>query len=132
MKTLKKTYVLIFLMSLFIATSVFASFPVKTINNEKTVNEQVVINKENINSKINSQVSEVSNSSKTKVTASKPKGNDNEKLITILLWVFLGFLAAHRWYKKKPVGWNILFILTAGGCGVWAIIDLINIIKDEF
>lgn len=132
MKTLKKTYVLIFLMSLFIATSVFASFPVKTINNEKTVNEQVVINKENINSKIKSQVSEVSNSAKTKVTATKPKGGDNEKLITILLWVFLGAFAAHRWYKKKPVGWNILFILTAGGCGVWAIIDLINIIRDEF
>lgn len=52
--------------------------------------------------------------------------------ITLALWFFLGGLAAHRWYKKKPVGWNILFILTAGGCGVWAIIDLIHILQQDF
>jgi hypothetical protein len=49
-----------------------------------------------------------------------------------LLWFFLGGFAAHRWYAKKPIGWNILFILTAGGCGVWAIFDLVNIIKGDF
>ena len=57
---------------------------------------------------------------------------DQEKLITLLLWFFLGGLAAHRWYVGKPTGWNILFILTAGGCGVWAIVDLINILTDKF
>ncbi len=52
--------------------------------------------------------------------------------ITLALWFFLGSLAAHRWYRRKPVGWNILYILTLGGCGVWAIIDLINILRGDF
>lgn len=60
-----------------------------------------------------------------------PRGG-NDKTTLILLWVFLGGFAAHRWYAGKPVGANILFILTAGGCLVWAIIDLVKILKDEF
>ncbi|MDZ7847578.1 MAG: NINE protein [Owenweeksia sp.] len=49
-------------------------------------------------------------------------------------WLFgsPGLFAAHRWYAGKPTGWNILFILTGGGCGVWAIVDLINILKQDF
>lgn len=53
-------------------------------------------------------------------------------IITILLWFFLGGLAAHRWYAKKPAGWNILFILTLGGLGVWWLIDGIMILTDSF
>ncbi|MCF8253018.1 MAG: TM2 domain-containing protein [Bacteroidia bacterium] len=56
----------------------------------------------------------------------------DEKLILVLLCVFLGGVAAHRWYAKKPIGWNILFILTGGGCGIWWLIDLIHILTDEF
>lgn len=58
--------------------------------------------------------------------------SEKEMLILVLLWFFLGALAAHRWYAKKPVGWNILFILTAGGCGIWAIVDLVNILTGKF
>ena len=56
----------------------------------------------------------------------------DEMLILALLWFFLGGFAAHRWYAGKPIGWNILFILTAGGCGIWAIVDLINILTGKF
>ena len=58
------------------------------------------------------------------------KGND--KTTAILLWVFLGGFAAHRWYLGSPIGWNILFILTAGGAGIWWIIDGIDIITDKY
>ena len=116
---------------LFIASVATASFPVKKVNNVNVASEQVVITKSNLDSKVQAQFKSVSKTDK--VNANTPsKGGDNEKLITILLWVFLGGVAAHRWYKKKPVGWNILFILTGGGCGIWAIIDLINIIKGDF
>lgn len=131
MKTQKKMYSLILLMFLFIGSTVFASFPVKTVNNEKVANEEVVINKQNVEKKVTSQINAEFSPAKAKVAATKG-GGDNEKLITILLWFFLGLFAAHRWYKKKPVGWNILFILTAGGCGIWAIVDLVNIITDKF
>lgn len=59
-------------------------------------------------------------------------GFQEEDWILLALWFFLGGFAAHRWYAGKDVGWNILYILTAGGCGVWAIIDLIKILKRDF
>ena len=52
--------------------------------------------------------------------------------VGILLWFFLGAFAGHRWYYGKPVGWNILFILTGGGFLVWWVIDLINMINGDF
>ncbi|AWX45645.1 hypothetical protein HME9304_02672 [Flagellimonas maritima] len=55
-----------------------------------------------------------------------------DKTVAILLWVFLWPFAAHRWYAGKPIGYNILFILTLGGFFVWAVIDLVNIIKGDF
>ncbi|MCF8273313.1 MAG: TM2 domain-containing protein [Flavobacteriaceae bacterium] len=56
-----------------------------------------------------------------------------DKWVGVALWFFLGWpFAAHRWYYKKPVGWNILFILTIGGLGIWAIVDLINMLTDNF
>ncbi|MGK0251165.1 MAG: hypothetical protein ACI81G_000601, partial [Gammaproteobacteria bacterium] len=35
--------------------------------------------------------------------------------VALLLWLFLGGFAAHRWYLGSPVGWNILYIVTLGG-----------------
>ncbi|MGB3607394.1 MAG: TM2 domain-containing protein [Psychroserpens sp.] len=56
----------------------------------------------------------------------------NDKWVGVALWFFLGVFAAHRWYYKKPVGWNILYIVTLGGLGIWAIVDLINMLTDNF
>lgn len=52
--------------------------------------------------------------------------------VAILLWLFLGGFAAHRWYLGSPIGWNILFILTIGGLGIWWIIDGIDIITGNY
>jgi len=57
--------------------------------------------------------------------------NDN-LIISLLLWFFLGWLAGHRWYLGSPVGWNILFILTLGGLGVWWLVDGIQIITGTY
>lgn len=48
--------------------------------------------------------------------------------VAVAFWFFLGAFAAHRWYLGSPIGWNILFIITLGGLGIWAIVDLINIL----
>ncbi len=55
-----------------------------------------------------------------------------DKWVAAALWFVLGVFAAHRWYAKKPVGWNILYIVTLGGLGIWAIVDIINILTDNF
>ena len=49
-----------------------------------------------------------------------------------VLLLFLGWLAAHRWYHNKPAIWNLLFIVTLGGFGLWYLVDLINILTYNF
>jgi hypothetical protein len=52
-------------------------------------------------------------------------------LIALLLCIFLGALGAHRFYVGK-IGTGLLQLLTLGGCGIWALIDVINILIGGF
>lgn len=52
-------------------------------------------------------------------------------LTTLLLAIFLGGLGIHSFYTKKT-GIGIAQLLTAGGCGIWALVDVIMIITDSF
>ncbi len=45
-------------------------------------------------------------------------------LATILLCFFLGTLGIHRFYIGK-IGTGILMLITAGGLGLWQIIDFV-------
>ena len=47
-------------------------------------------------------------------------------LVAVLLSLFLGTLGIDRFYLGYPV-LGILKLITAGGCGVWWLIDLILI-----
>jgi TM2 domain-containing membrane protein YozV len=50
---------------------------------------------------------------------------------TILLCVFLGALGVHRFYVGK-IGTGIVQLLTFGGLGIWAMVDLIMVITGNF
>jgi len=52
-------------------------------------------------------------------------------LTTLLLCFFLGGLGVHSFYTKKT-GIGIAQLLTLGGCGIWALVDLIMIITDSY
>ena len=49
----------------------------------------------------------------------------------LLLCLLLGGFGAHRFYVGKPLT-AILMILTLGGLGIWALIDLIVIATGGF
>ncbi len=52
-------------------------------------------------------------------------------LTTLLLAIFLGSLGIHRFYTgHTTIG--ILQLITLGGCGIWALIDIIQIATGNF
>lgn len=53
------------------------------------------------------------------------------RLVTLLLCLFLGWLGVHRFYVGK-IGTGILMLLTLGGAGIWALIDLIVVTVGSF
>ena len=57
--------------------------------------------------------------------------SEKSGLACLLLLLFLGWLGAHRFYVGK-IGTAILYIITLGGVGIWALIDLISIILGNF
>ena len=52
-------------------------------------------------------------------------------LTTLLLCFFLGGFGIHSFYTKKT-GIGVAQLLTLGGCGIWALVDLIMIITEGY
>ena len=58
-------------------------------------------------------------------------GEGKDWLTTLLLCIFLGGFGIHRFYTGHT-GIAIVQLLTLGGCGIWALVDLIMIIVGSF
>jgi len=60
-----------------------------------------------------------------------PAGDGKDWLTTLLLAIFLGWLGVHRFYTDH-VGIGVAQLLTAGGCGIWNLVDIIMIAAGSF
>ncbi|MCR4790558.1 MAG: TM2 domain-containing protein [Treponemataceae bacterium] len=64
------------------------------------------------------------NNVNTNINGGVASGKAKDKVVAILLCLFLGYLGAHRFYEGK-IGTGILWLLTFGLGGVGIIVDLI-------
>ena len=61
---------------------------------------------------------------------SKKQNGGKSQIIALVLVFLLGYLGIHRFYLGY-IGIGIIQLLTAGGCGIWVLIDLIRIITGD-
>ena len=61
---------------------------------------------------------------------SPEKTASKSQLVAALLCFFLGGLGIHRFYLGYT-GIGVIQLLTAGGCGIWALIDFIRILVGD-
>jgi TM2 domain-containing membrane protein YozV len=89
-------------------TATYASFPVqRTTTQNTTVTE-----------------------SQDELTSPALAADGKSQVIALVLVALLGGLGIHRFYLGYT--WQgIVQLLTAGGCGIWAIIDLVRIITGD-
>ena len=57
--------------------------------------------------------------------------SDKDWLTTLLLSLLLGALGVDHFYAGKTMT-GILKLITFGGCGIWALIDLVMVINGNF
>ncbi|UMB53878.1 TM2 domain-containing protein [Lutibacter sp. A64] len=110
-----KLKIILSLAALLLVTSFsYASFPVKRV---ATANSATEINKD-----LDAEA----------LISPAAAGSQKSQGIALLLGVFLGGLAGHKWYLGNPWYINVLFIVTLGGFGVWWVIDMIRIITGDY
>lgn len=63
---------------------------------------------------------------KDSIKTSAPSDDGKSQLVALLLVIFVGGLGIHRFYLGY-IGIGVIQLLTLGGCGIWALIDLIRI-----
>jgi hypothetical protein len=68
--------------------------------------------------------------SKDDLTSPAAAAGDKSQVIALILVLLVGGIGIHRFYLGYT--WQgVVQLLTAGGCGVWALIDLIRIITGD-
>lgn len=72
-------------------------------------------------------VSEQNTNEEAVAEAAAKQGGGKSQLIALILCLVVGGLGIHRFYLGY-VWQGIVQLLTGGGCGIWALIDLIRII----
>jgi TM2 domain-containing membrane protein YozV len=65
-----------------------------------------------------------------KTDGHKGGGSGKSQIVALILCLLVGGIGIHRFYLGY-IGAGVIQLLTAGGCGIWALIDLIRIITGD-
>ena len=57
--------------------------------------------------------------------------SDKDWTVTLLLSILLGGLGADHFYAGK-IGTGVLKLITVGGCGIWALYDIVMVATGKF
>jgi hypothetical protein len=101
----------------------YAAHPIETTIASNAISSNSTIQNE-------SEVKQSEVASTKSMTAGQPGGNGKSQVVALLLCLLLGGLGIHRFYLGYT--WQgVVQLLTGGGFGIWAIIDLIRIIVGD-
>jgi TM2 domain-containing membrane protein YozV len=75
-------------------------------------------------------VDAISNTNTKAVKKNADPGEGKSQLIALILCIFVGVLGIHRFYLGYTME-GVVQLLTAGGCGIWSLIDLVRIITGD-
>lgn len=80
---------------------------------------------------VQQEVVKASATAKQSVQAKKAgSGPGKSQIIALVLAILVGVIGVHRFYLGYPME-GVLQLLTAGGCGIWTLIDIIRIITGD-
>lgn len=110
----------------------WAAFPVEKNKTEsaKTVMSPLTTETKTPNAKEITSKKVIAKAEKASLVNKFKRAGGKSQLIALLLAVFVGGIGIHRFYLGYT--WQgIVQLLTLGGCGIWALIDLIRIITGD-
>ena len=111
-----------------VSSTILAKNEVATAQNSTQTSSHAVKSSTVISKK--ASVNAISKTNTKAVKKNADPGEGKSQLIALILCIFVGVLGIHRFYLGYTME-GVLQLLTGGGCGVWALIDLIRIITGD-
>ena len=111
-----------------VSNNILAKNEVATVKNANQTSTQAVKSSTVVSKK--AAVNAISNTNTKAVKKNADPGEGKSQLIALILCIFVGVLGIHRFYLGYTKE-GVIQLLTAGGCGIWSLIDLVRIITGD-
>ena len=111
-----------------VSNNILAKNEVATVKNANQTSAQAVKSSTVVSKK--AAVNAISNTNTKAVKKNADPGEGKSQLIALILCIFVGVLGIHRFYLGYTKE-GVIQLLTAGGCGIWSLIDLVRIITGD-